>query len=66
MRWAGREARLRGGRGAYRVLVRNPEGKRQVERPCRRWYNIKMYVKEISLVWAGLYWRVLINVVIHL
>ena len=52
----------------------HPEGKRQVERHCRRWYNIKMYVKEIG--WKGVGWillaqdndrgRVLMNAVINL
>jgi hypothetical protein len=32
-------------RGAYRVLVRKPEGRRQLGRPRRRWEdNIKMYL----------------------
>jgi hypothetical protein len=35
-------------RGAYRVLVGKPEGKRQLERPRRRWDdNIKMYLREV-------------------
>jgi len=32
-----------GGRGAYKVLVRRPDGKRPLGRPRRRWKdNIKM------------------------
>jgi hypothetical protein len=35
------------GRGAYRVLVGRPEGKRPLVRPWRRWKdNIKMDIKE--------------------
>jgi hypothetical protein len=36
-------------RGAYRVLVGRPEGKRPLETPRGRWKdNIKMYLK-----WVG-------------
>jgi hypothetical protein len=48
---------MRGSRGAYRVLVGHPEGRRQVERHCRTWYNIKMYIKEIG--WKGVGWILL-------
>jgi hypothetical protein len=38
------------GRGAYRVLVGRPEGKRPLGRPRRRWeYNIKMDLREIGI-----------------
>jgi hypothetical protein len=34
---------------AYRILVGKPEGKRQLERPKRRWVdNIKMDFREIG------------------
>jgi hypothetical protein len=33
MRWAGHVARMREGRGVYRVLVGRPEGKRPLGRP---------------------------------
>jgi len=33
MRWAGLVARMGNWRGAYRVLVRRPDGKRPLERP---------------------------------
>jgi hypothetical protein len=36
MRWAGHVARMGEGRGAYRVLVEKPEGKRPLGRPRRR------------------------------
>jgi hypothetical protein len=39
--------------GAYRILVENPEGKRPLGRPRRRWANnIKMDLREIG--WYGL------------
>jgi hypothetical protein len=48
MRWAGRVARMGEGRGAYRVLVERPEGKKPLGRPRRRWEdNIKMDFGEI-------------------
>ena len=38
-----------GGRGVHRVLVGNPEGKRPLGSPRRRWDdNIKMYVQEVG------------------
>jgi hypothetical protein len=37
------------GRGAYRVLVGEPEGKRPLGRPRRRWENnIKMDLQEVG------------------
>jgi hypothetical protein len=40
---------------AYKILVGNPEGKRPLGRPRRRWVdNIKMDLREI--VWVGLIW----------
>jgi hypothetical protein len=46
-RWAGHVARVGEGRGVYRVLVRKPEGKRQLGRPRRRWENnIKLNLRE--------------------
>jgi hypothetical protein len=36
-------------RNAYRILVGNPEGKRPLERPRRRWVdNIGMDLREIG------------------
>jgi hypothetical protein len=37
MRWVGHVALVGDVKGMYRVLVGNSEGKRQVERPTRRW-----------------------------
>ena len=39
MRWAGHVARVGEERGVYRVLVGNPEGRRPLGRPRRRWVN---------------------------
>jgi hypothetical protein len=37
MRWAGHVARMAEERKVYKVLVGNPEGKRQLGRPRRKW-----------------------------
>jgi hypothetical protein len=43
MRWARHVARMGAKKNAYKILVGNPEGKRSLERPRRRWVdNIKM------------------------
>jgi hypothetical protein len=40
---------------ACRILEGNPEGKRPLGRPRRRWVdNIKMDLREIG--WGGMYW----------
>ena len=50
MIWAGHVARMGEGRGVYRVLVGNPEGKRPLVRPRRRWeHNIRMELQEVGL-----------------
>ena len=42
-------ARMNEGRVVYRVLVRETEGKRPLERPRRKWEdNIKMYLREVG------------------
>ena len=51
MRWAGHVARMTDARGAYKVLVRIPEGKRLLRRSRRRWENIKMNLHKVG--WAG-------------
>ena len=62
-------------RGAYRVLVGKPEGKRPLGRPRRRWVdNIKMDLQEVGcgyLDWIGLAqdrdrWRTLVSAVMKL
>jgi hypothetical protein len=43
MIWAEHVARMRQRRGAYKILVGKPEGKKPLGRPRRRWEdNIKM------------------------
>jgi hypothetical protein len=60
------------GRGAYRILVARPEGRKPLGRPKRRWEdNIKMDLQEVGWVgaWTGLIWlrwRDLVNAVINL
>jgi hypothetical protein len=48
--------RMREGRGAYRVLVGKPEGKRPLGRPRLRWEdNFKMDLQQMGCgVWTGL------------
>jgi hypothetical protein len=49
IRWVGYVARLGGRRGAYRVLMGKPEGKRPLGRPRCRWKdNIKMDLQEVG------------------
>jgi hypothetical protein len=75
MRWAGHVARMGRGRGAYRVLVGRPEGKRPLGRPRRRWEdNIKMDLREIGIDGANwiqlaqdrVQWRAFVNTVMNL
>jgi hypothetical protein len=75
MRWDGHVARMGEGRGAYRVLVRRPEGKRPLGRPRRRWEdNIKMDLREIEIdganwIWLDrdrVQWRAFVNTVMNL
>ena len=75
MRWAGHVARMGEGRDVYRILVGKLEGKRQLERPRRRWANnIKMDLKEVGcggMNWIELArdrdrWRALVNEVMNL
>ena len=62
-------------RGAYRVLVGKPEGKRPLGRPRRRWVdNIRMDLQEVGcgyVDWIGLAqnrdgWRKLVSAVMNL
>jgi hypothetical protein len=45
-------------RGAYRALVRKPEGRRALGRPRRTWEdNIKMDLREVGWgAWTGSIW----------
>jgi hypothetical protein len=65
---------MREGRGVYRVLAGKPEGKRQLERPRRRWEdNIKIDIREIGIdgvKWIQLdqyrvQWRAFVNTVMN-
>jgi hypothetical protein len=41
-------------RNTYRILMGEPEGKRSLERPRRRWVNnIKMDLKRDRMGWYG-------------
>ena len=62
-------------RVVYRVLVENPEGKRPLGRPRRRWvYNIRMDLQEMGcgcMNWIGLaqdrdMWRTLVSAVMNI
>ena len=54
----GHVARMGDRRGVCRVLVGNPEGKRSLGRPRRRWEdNIKMDLQELGWrAWTELIW----------
>jgi hypothetical protein len=55
MRWAGHVARIGEEIKLYKVLVGNPEGKRPLGRPRRRWEDgIRMDLGEIGL--GGVNW----------
>jgi hypothetical protein len=51
-------ARMGERRGAYRALVGEPEGRRPLGRPRRRWEdNIKMDLREVGWgAWTGSVW----------
>jgi hypothetical protein len=75
MRSAGHVARMGEKRNAYRILVGNPDGKRPLGRPTRRWVdNIKMDLREIGwdggdwidLVQDRDQWRALVRAVMNL
>jgi len=58
MRWAGHVAGMGDRRGAHRVLVGRPDGKKQLGRPKRRWKdNIEVdgmgWEKWTGLIWLG-------------
>ena len=75
MRWDGHVSRICEDRGAYRVLVGRPEGKRPLGRPRRKWVdNIRMDLQEVGcgfMNWIGLAqdrdgWRSLMSAVMNL
>jgi hypothetical protein len=62
------------GRGAYRIFVGRPEGRRPLGRPRYRWEdNIKMHLQEVGwgMNWIDLAqdrdrWRAVMNAVMNL
>jgi hypothetical protein len=52
-RWAGYAARMRK-KEAYVVLMGKPEGKRPLGKARRRYYIIKIYLREMG--WGGVNW----------
>jgi len=75
MRWAGHVARMGEERGAYRVLMGKPEGKKPLGRPRHRWVdNIRMDLLVVGygyMDWIGLAqdrdgWRRLVSAVMNL
>ena len=75
MRWARHVARMGDERGAYRVLVGKPEGRRPLGRSGHRWVdNIRMDLQEVGcwyMDWIGLAqgrdrWWTLVSAVMNL
>jgi len=75
MRWAEHVSRMGEERGAYRVFLGKPEGKRTLGRPRCRWVdNIRMDLQEVGcgyMDWIGLVqdknsWRTLVSAVMNL
>ena len=75
MKWAGQVARMGEGKGVYRVLLGEPEGKRLLGKPRRRWeYDIKMDLQQVGcegMDWIELAqdrdrWRALVKAVMNL
>jgi len=58
MRWVRHVAHMGERRGAYKVLVGKPEGRRPHVRPRRGWEdNIKVESREVGCgAWSGLMW----------
>jgi hypothetical protein len=55
LRWKGHVARVGDSRGAYRVLVRKPEGRRPLERPRR--IILKLICERLDGgAWTGSIW----------
>ena len=74
MAWSGHVARMGEKRGAYRVLMGKPEGRRPLGRPRCRWeVNIKIDLQKVScwsMGWIELVqdtdrWWTLVNAVMN-
>jgi len=73
MRWVGHVARI-GEKGVYRILLGKPERRRPLERPRRRWVDIRMDLQGVGygyMDWIGLaqdkdMWRTLVSAVMNL
>ena len=60
MRWTRQVVRMGMRRGVYRALVGNPEGKKPLGRPRRRWKdNIKKDLQEVGC--GGMDWTELVH-----
>ena len=75
MRRAGHVARMGEEKGAYRVLLGKPEGRRPLGRPRRRWVdNIRLDLQEMRcgyMDWIGLAqdrdrWQTVVSTVMNL
>jgi hypothetical protein len=75
MRWAGHVAYMGEMGNAYKILIREPEGKRPLGRPRGRWEdNIRKDLREIrweSVDWIHMaqdtdQWRAVVNTVMNL
>jgi hypothetical protein len=77
MRWAGHVASIGEKRGAYRIFVERPEGRRPLGRPRCRWEDNTSIKIDLEVVgWEGMdwiqlpqdrdRWRALVNAVINL
>jgi hypothetical protein len=75
LKWTGHLARMRKERKLYKVLFGNPEEKRPLARPTRRWEDgIKIHLREVG--WEGVewihlaqdrdHWRAVVNTVMNL
>ena len=74
MRWAGQVESMRKMRGAYRILMGTPEGRRTLGRPWHRWEDIiKMDLQEVGRGMDWIYqaqdkdrWRAFVKAVVNL
>ena len=75
LRWASHVARMKEGRSTFKILTRNPTGKRSLARPRHIWEdNIRKEFEEIGINagnWVDSaqymdYWRALVNVALNL